>query len=70
MAWIPSVETIEREFQHAKRVERNRLRDEFALAAMRGLILSGVDIYMTKTTAELAYEYADAMLCARERKEG
>ncbi len=71
MAWIPSIETIEREFQHAKRAERNRLRDEFAVAAMRELIARpGNGTVPPDAIAVYAYQQADAMLAARERKGG
>ena len=70
MAWIPSPETIERQLQHAKRVERNRLRDEFALAAMRELMARpGLGTSTPEMFAHWSYEQADAMLAARERKE-
>jgi hypothetical protein len=49
------------------------LRDYFAAAAMQGLIASPrewVDEITSERIAAWAYEQADAMLAARERKEG
>jgi hypothetical protein len=49
------------------------LRDYFAAAAMQGLIASPrgwVDEATPERIAVWAYERADAMLAARERKEG
>ena len=47
------------------------LRDYFAAAAMQGLMASGGPVlnYSAATVAAMAYELADAMLAARERKE-
>jgi len=62
--------------EHRRDVLRERaknnmtLRDKFAVEAMRAIIGTGVDIYMVKTTAALAYEQADAMLEVRAQEEG
>ena len=69
MPWVPSAEQVIQEREHALRVTRNRLRDEFALAAMRECIGLGLDLNKVDAIANLAYRQADAMLAARERKE-
>jgi len=43
------------------------LRDQFAIAALTGL-LANPDAAKYKDRAEVAYNYADAMLKAREHK--
>ena len=71
MPWVPSAEQVIRERQHALQVTRNRLRDEFARTALKG-ILSGrhpESTYTGHEVADAAYKIADAMLAARERKE-
>ena len=71
MPWVPSMETVIREREHADRTKRERLRDEFAYAALKG-ILSGrhpESTYTGHEVADAAYKIADAMLAARERKE-
>lgn len=68
MPWVPSMETVIQEREHALRVTRARLRDEFALAAMREFIGRGVGC-KADAIANLAYRQADEMLAARERKE-
>ncbi len=45
------------------------LRDYFAAAALTGICSSGA-LASDAKASQLAYEYADAMLAARERKEG
>ena len=47
-----------------KRDKLERLRDEFAMAALEGLSYH----YTVKDAVKLAYEMADAMLRAREVK--
>ena len=56
----------EREF-----IERRTLRDRFAMAALTGLVHRGFTELGNAATpyAVLAYEYADAMLKAREAAE-
>lgn len=56
-------------------VERNKLRDEIAIAAMAAIIrkhpagTTDIDCCETETMTALgAYAYADAMLSAREAK--
>ena len=68
MPWVPSMETVIREREHADRVRRERLRDEFALAAMREYAIQ-LDVNHVDFIATLAYRQADAMLAAREWKE-
>jgi hypothetical protein len=46
------------------------LRDYFAAAAMQGWCACPTTAGTEQDAAELAYKYADAMLAARERKEG
>ena len=42
------------------------LRDQFAMAALTGMIATNTTTTMLNVVAECAYEYADAMLLARE----
>ena len=70
MPWVPSVEQVSREREHALQATRNRLRDDFALAAMREYIRLGFNPNKGDAISGLAYRQADAMLAARERKEG
>lgn len=44
------------------------LRDQFAMAALQGLISCEPPRHSHKEFAEWAYEYADAMLAARKEK--
>lgn len=46
------------------------LRDEFAMAALTGLLSTNSDdsFYSKLGSAQVAYEFADAMLAERERK--
>ena len=46
------------------------LRDYFAAAALQGWCACSRTAGTEQDAAELAYRYADAMLAARERKEG
>jgi hypothetical protein len=46
------------------------LRDYFAAAAMQGWCACPTTAGSEQDAAELAYKYADAMIAARERKEG
>jgi hypothetical protein len=46
------------------------LRDYFAAAAMQGWCACPTTAGSEQEAAELAYKYADAMIAARERKEG
>jgi hypothetical protein len=48
--------------------EKCDLRDQFAMAALTGL-LANPDAAKYKDRAEVAYNYADAMLKAREKKD-
>lgn len=49
--------------------EEKTLRDEFAMAALTGLIANPQNMNALKQNAEAAYRYADAMLEARKNKE-
>jgi hypothetical protein len=69
MPWVPSVEQVRSEREHALQPTRTRLRDEFALAAMREYIRLGLNPNKGDAIAMLAYRQADAMIAARERKE-
>jgi hypothetical protein len=51
---------------HCSEGQEKTLRDEFAMAAPTELLL--LDDYRPEIAAQRAYEYADAMLAARERK--
>ncbi len=53
---------------YVERGKKERLRDEFAMAALAGLLRDGIDIYGIDATANDAYKMADAMLKAREVK--
>ena len=48
----------------------DRLRDEFAKAALEALIGSSLygPSYNIKYLAEKAYDYADAMMCVRQER--
>lgn len=48
-------------------MNREDLRDQFAMAAMQGIIANGSDIPLT-ALAELAYAQADAMIDERDRR--
>ena len=71
MPWVPSAEQVSREREHALQATRSRLRDEFALAALKGILCGRHPDceYTGKEVAFAAYSIADAMLQARERKE-
>lgn len=61
------------EVRSADDVEVETLRDEFAKAALRGLLssphLAGQHAHESPSqAAKLAYQYADAMLKARSKK--
>jgi len=47
---------------------REQLRDQFAMAALFALIADPQSVAHPIGHARLAYEYADAMLSAREKK--
>lgn len=53
-------------------VEQPTLRDQFAVAALTGIVstlaLNDTSTGEVKDSAQLAYEFADAMLAAREEK--
>lgn len=49
----------------ASEAERMRLRDQFAAAALTGLLASAPEEYSADGLAEEAYAHADAMLAAR-----
>lgn len=56
-----------------KQAERRELRDRFAMAALTGLLASGIAAERGQThadVAEIAYANADAMLAARDRETG
>lgn len=54
-----------------KKVDRKRLRDEFAMAALQGMLASDSSVDRTKvvksTWAKIAYEFADAMVAQRDK---
>lgn len=54
------------------RDERTKLRDEFAAKALQGIIASDrkTDAIKINKNAFEAYQYADAMLTERERRDG
>ena len=54
------------EIEEAER--RTRLRDEFAMAALTGMLAANVRHYHPEALAADAYLTADAMLAAREKK--
>ena len=54
------------QFILAMQNEKNRLRDEFAIAALPALIAQGYDAGAA-IVARLCYEIADAMLKEREK---
>jgi hypothetical protein len=58
-------EQIRRETAEA--TERQRLRDQFAAAALTGLLASMQKNVLAEDAAAHAYEVADAMMAARER---
>ena len=58
-------EQIRREIAEA--TERQRLRDQFAAAALTGLLASMQKNVLAEDAASHAYEIADAMMAARER---
>lgn len=53
-------------------VQITELRDQFAMAALNGMLVKGVQSPASGATfgavAKIAYEIADAMLAAREQK--
>jgi hypothetical protein len=51
----------------ADHAERQRLRDQFAAAALTGLLASMQKNVLAEDAAAHAYEVADAMMAARER---
>jgi len=55
------------ELAAAKREEKCTLRDQFAMAALTGCVGERCDESL-EVVATLAYQYADAMLKAREGK--
>ena len=55
-------------FRMEKEQERKALRDKFAMAALATLCNSRHEIYGPEHVAKVSYEYADAMLKAREAK--
>ena len=57
-------ELLAREVPHVPR--RGNLRDEFAAAALTGMLLDPV--YPADVVATYAYGYADAMIDARNKK--
>jgi hypothetical protein len=59
------------DYENLRREVREGLRDRFAVAAMRELIARpGNGTVPQDAIAICAYQYADAMLAARERREG
>lgn len=70
LGWSDAVEFVSREEKHTAIDERiERLRDEFAMAALTGLIAhSGAyaDSGLRIEAARLSYSYADAMMEARK----
>jgi hypothetical protein len=51
-----------------KRAGESLLRDQFAMAALTGLLANPDAAKYSKDRTEVAYEFADAMLKAREAK--
>ena len=82
-AWCPpDLQNMAKDFQTDDEIianlqEQKTLRDEFAMAAMQGFIISGKDMrhasepneYASDTVARLAYKYADAMIKHRSKKD-
>lgn len=54
-------------FQAEEIAARARLRDEFAMHALQGLLAGMGSMFYTETAARAAYEHADAMMKAREQ---
>ena len=50
---------------HSSYIENAQVRDQFAMAALTGMVDNTVDLTMTTVIAEAAYKYADAMMKAR-----
>ena len=68
MPWVPSREDIRRECEYADKVKRESRRDQFAAAALTGLLAGRIGDYISPgQIAEDAWNYAEAML--RERPE-
>ena len=64
-----------RKLKHDLTIQRQSLRDRFAMAALSGLIAhpgEGYDLSAKnrKYNAEFCYQMADAMLAAREKESG
>jgi hypothetical protein len=53
--------------ENAERKEREALRDQFAMAALTGLISRAPD-FMFPDLSQKAYRFADAMVEARKEK--
>jgi hypothetical protein len=53
--------------ENAERKEREELRDQFAMAALTGLISRASD-FMFPDLSQKAYRFADAMIEARKAK--
>ena len=58
------------DIERARKIARTKLRDEFAKAALTGLLAEGLDELWQKrdTYAEEAYLFADAMMKARDHE--
>jgi len=58
------------DFDLQSRLERNHLRDQFAMAALQGLLAADIGVIDKKDdingAADIAFMLADAMLKARE----
>ena len=65
MSWhLPDYKS---EIENAEQKEREALRDQFAMAALTGLISRAPD-FMFPDLSQKAYRFADAMLEARKEK--
>jgi hypothetical protein len=62
------MQTLRRDLAPAENAERQRLRDQFASAALTGLLASMQKNVLAEDAASHAYEVADAMMAAREVK--
>ena len=68
MPWVPSKDEIRREREYRDKAQRERLRDQFAMAALTGILAHPDDVVRNDDQwAEVAYDLADAMLRQRLR---
>ena len=62
------LQKISVEFQKRAEGKQPELRDLFAMTALQGMLSAGDHGFTRGYTCEIAYEYADAMMKARQQK--